>query len=60
MLRAVEVMNKKEIERKAREARKEQVRSERRKIQEAEQDTRFDAAKKAAEKSEGGKGWKWW
>ncbi|QIX00579.1 hypothetical protein AMS68_006096 [Peltaster fructicola] len=60
MLRAVEVINRKEIERKAREARRDQVKSERRKAKDEEQDSQLTALKEAETKKEGRSSWKWW
>lgn len=56
MTRAIEVMNRKELERRARETRKEQMRDERRKAKEEEQDAQFAAA----QRKEGGRSWKFW
>ncbi|KAK4556443.1 hypothetical protein LTR86_006587 [Recurvomyces mirabilis] len=56
MMRAVEILNKKEVERKAREARKEKVREERRLAKDREQDTQLAAL---SEKQSGG-GQPWW
>ena len=60
MLRAVEVLNKKEVERRAREARREQIKAERRKTKDAEQDAHLSALKEAEAKKSGSGGWKWW
>lgn len=54
MMRAVEILNKKEIEKKAREQRKESLRQERRETKEKEQDAQYAALK---EKENGGKPW---
>ncbi|KAH9828438.1 cytochrome c oxidase protein 20, mitochondrial-like [Teratosphaeria destructans] len=56
MLRAVEILNAKEMEKKAREARKEKLRSERRLAKEQEQDAQFAAL----QESKGGGGKPWW
>jgi cytochrome c oxidase assembly protein subunit 20 len=65
MMRAVEILNKREMEKRAREARKERMREERRVAKEREQDEQFAALakeeeKKGEKKGEGGKGrWFW-
>lgn len=62
-MRAVEILNKKEVEKKAREQQRERAREERRKVKEQEQDEQFARLK---DKSEGGDsgsgrgGWKFW
>lgn len=53
-MRAVEILNKKEIEKKAREQRKETLRQERREAREKEQDAQYAALK---ERESGGKPW---
>lgn len=58
MLRAIEVINRKEVERKAREARREQVREERRKAKDEEQDSQLAALKDTDAKSKSS--WKLW
>ena len=58
MMRAVEVLNKKEVEKKARERQREKAREERRKFKEEEQDEQF--AKLREEQGGGGKGWGGW
>lgn len=58
MMRAVEILNKKEVEKKAREARKEKAREERRAKQEGEQDAKFAALKEA--EVGGGSSKPWW
>lgn len=58
MIRAIEILNKKDIEKKAREQRKESQRQERREAKEKEQDAQFAALK---DKEAGGKPWwKFW
>lgn len=59
MLRAVEILNKKDVERKAREARKEKAREERRAAKDVEQDAQLAALKA---KTDGGGGGErpWW
>ncbi|CAK4033592.1 related to COX20 In the maturation and assembly of cytochrome oxidase involved [Lecanosticta acicola] len=54
MTRAMEILNRKEVERKAREQRKEKMREERRAAKEEEQDEKLRQLKA---KSEGGKSW---
>lgn len=62
MLRAVEILNKKEVEKKAREAQRQKAKEERRKLKEAEQDGQFAALAKSQEKGDGGgkSSWKFW
>ncbi|KAK5114273.1 hypothetical protein LTR62_002524 [Meristemomyces frigidus] len=55
MMRAVEILNKKEVDRKARESRKEKVREERRLAKDKEQDSQLAALSPKAEG--GGKAW---
>ncbi|KAK4497136.1 hypothetical protein PRZ48_011586 [Zasmidium cellare] len=54
MMRAIEILNKKDVEKKAREQRKESLRQERREAKEKEQDAQYAALK---EKENGGKPW---
>ena len=60
MLRAMEILNKKDVDKKAREARKEQVREDRRKAKEEEQDAQFAALKDAQALKAGNEGKSWW
>lgn len=57
MMRAVEILNKKEMEKKAREQRKEAMREERRQAKEKEQDAQFAALNMAAPSGNNGKPW---
>ncbi|KAF2768592.1 hypothetical protein EJ03DRAFT_343917 [Teratosphaeria nubilosa] len=56
MMRAVEILNAKEMEKKAREARKEKLRREKRLAKEQEQDAHFAALREAKD----GDGKPWW
>jgi cytochrome c oxidase assembly protein subunit 20 len=56
MMRAVEILNAKEMERRVREERKEKARAERRLAKEAEQDAQLAALNKA----KSGDGRPWW
>jgi len=58
-MRAVEILNKKDNEKRAREARKERMREERRKAKDVEQDAQL-AALKGAQEGEGRSWWKVW
>ena len=49
MMRAVEILNKKEIDKKAREAQKEREKEDRRKVKEDELDVRYTQAREAKE-----------
>ena len=62
MMRAVEILNKKDIEKKAREAQKERQKEERRRLKEQEQETQFAALREASDvKIDGGGTAKsWW
>ncbi|EMD00216.1 hypothetical protein BAUCODRAFT_30683 [Baudoinia panamericana UAMH 10762] len=61
MMRAVEILNKKDIDRKAREQRKEKIREERRAAKDVEQDTQLAALSQAQTmKTDGGGGKPWW
>lgn len=60
MTRAMEILSRKDMEKKAKEARREKVREERRKAKEQEQDTQFAALKEAQEAKNGGEGKSWW
>lgn len=64
MLRAVDILNKKEVEKKAREQQREKAKEERRKLKEAEQDEQFKSLREKNEGSEsgggGGRSWKFW
>lgn len=64
MMRAVEILNKKDVEKKAREARKEKVREERRREKEVELDAQFAALNQARPADSGptggGGGKAWW
>nr|POE48650.1 cytochrome c oxidase protein 20, mitochondrial [Quercus suber] len=65
VMRAVEILNRKELEKKAREARKERLREERRELKDKEQDAQFAALREKAEGSgaragENGAGKSWW
>lgn len=61
MMRAMEILNKKDAEKKAREQRKEQLREERRIAKEKEQDAQFAALNMAAPGQGSGKSWwKFW
>lgn len=53
----VEVLNNKELERKARDARREQAKAERRKAKDEEQDAQLAALKTNEDRKSG---WKWW
>ena len=57
MMRAVEILNKKEVDRKARESRKEKVREERRLAKDKEQDSQLAAL---SQKQAGDSGKPWW
>ncbi|GAB7363318.1 hypothetical protein MBLNU230_g3599t1 [Neophaeotheca triangularis] len=59
MMRAVEILNKKEADKKAREARREKAREERRAKQEGDQDAKF-AALKGTEGGNGDSAKPWW
>jgi cytochrome c oxidase assembly protein subunit 20 len=56
MTRAMEILNRKEMEKKAREQRKEQLKKERREIKDKEQDAQLAALKEKAD----GSGKPWW
>ncbi|KAK5125282.1 hypothetical protein LTR85_000958 [Meristemomyces frigidus] len=61
MMRAVEILNKKDVEKKAREARKEKLRQERRKEKDVELDAQFAALNQAKPDTvPGGSGKAWW
>ncbi|KAK4549164.1 hypothetical protein LTR36_007622 [Oleoguttula mirabilis] len=66
MMRAVEILNKKDVEKKAREARKEKAREERRRGKDVELDAQFAALGKgksadaASGGGDGGGGKAWW
>lgn len=60
MMRAVEILNKKDIEKKAREARKDKIREERRKAKDVEQDAQFAALQDAQSVKPEGSGKSWW
>lgn len=65
MMRAVEILNKKDLEKKAREQRKEAAKQERRKAKEEEQEVQFAALREAkdAKTDDGGikkPFWKFW
>ncbi|KAK5135149.1 hypothetical protein LTR08_005535 [Meristemomyces frigidus] len=60
MMRAVEILNKKDIEKRAREARKEKVREERRKNKDVELDGQLAALGEKQSASGGGDGRPWW
>lgn len=61
MMRAVEILNRKEGEKKAREQRKEKMKEERRQAKDLEQDAQLAALKEAqGAKAEGGGGRPWW
>ena len=63
MTRAMEILNKKEMEKKAREQQKSKVKEERRRLKEAEQDQQFNALRESKEKEAAGGGktsWKFW
>ena len=58
MMRAVEILNKKEAEKKAREEQRERAREERRRVKEEEQEGKFQALRqKTVEGGEGGRSW---
>lgn len=60
-MRAVEILNKKDVEKRARESRKDKVREERREAKEKEQETHFAALREAKPDGGGGAGAKpWW
>lgn len=59
-MRAVEILNRKELEKKARETRKDRIREERRELKDKEQDTQLAALKEKAEGSRSGGGKSWW
>lgn len=59
MMRAVEILNKKDVEKRAREARKEKAREERRREKEGELEGRFEALKDK-DGAGGGGGKPWW
>lgn len=56
MTRAMEILSKKDMEKKAREARREKIREERRKNKDQEQDAQI-AALAEAKQNQGGKSW---
>ena len=56
MMRVVEIMNKKEVEKQAREQQKERAREERRQSKDKEQDAQLESLKVARE----GGGKPWW
>jgi cytochrome c oxidase assembly protein subunit 20 len=61
MMRAVEILNKKEIEKRAREAQKEKAREERRRRKEEEQDKQFAALREKHDAAAGSQNAKpWW
>lgn len=61
MTRAMEILSKKDMEKKAREARRDKMREERRKAKDQEQDQQFAALAEAKEVKEGGNAGKsWW
>lgn len=62
MMRAVEILNRKDVEKKAREARREKMREERRANKETELDAQFAALNEAKPSvgSQGGGGKPWW
>lgn len=60
MMRAVEILNKKDNEKRAREARKERMREDRRKAKDEEQDAQFAALKDAQALKHEGSGKPWW
>lgn len=63
MTRAMEILSRKDMEKKAKEARREKVREDRRKAKESEQDAQFAAlaeAKDAKDGSGSGSGKSWW
>lgn len=60
MTRAMEILSRKDMEKKAREARKEKAREERRKNKDQEQDAQFAALAEAKQSKEGDNGKSWW
>jgi cytochrome c oxidase assembly protein subunit 20 len=61
MTRAMEILSKKDMEKKAREARKEKMREERRKAKDQDQDVQLAALAQAKDAKEGGNGGgSWW
>ena len=60
MMRAVEILNKKDLEKKAREQRREKAREERRAAKDAEQDTQLAALNQAHSAKTDGGGKPWW
>jgi len=60
MTRAMEILSKKDMEKKAREARREKAREERRKQKDQEQDAQFAAFAEAKAAKDGGNGKSWW
>lgn len=60
MTRAMEILSRKDMEKKAREARRDKVREERRKAKESEQDAQFAALAEKKDAKEGGSGKSWW
>lgn len=60
MTRAMEILSRKDMEKKAREARRDKVREERRKAKEQEQDAQFAALNDAQQAKSGGEGKSWW
>lgn len=59
-MRAVEILNKKDNEKRAREARKERMKEERRKAKDEEQDQQLAALKDAQALKQEGSGKSWW
>jgi len=60
MMRAVEILNKKEVERKARDSRKEKAREERRLAKDKEQDSQLAKLNEAQQSSSGKSWWRVW
>jgi cytochrome c oxidase assembly protein subunit 20 len=60
MTRAMEILSKKDMEKKAREARREKIREERRKNKDQEQDAQIAALAEAKQTKDVGNGKSWW
>jgi len=60
MTRAMEILNKKDMEKRAREARREKMKEERRKAKDQEQDVQLAALAEAKEANGGKSWWKPW
>lgn len=60
MMRAVEILNAKDADKRAREKRKEKAREDRRKAKEEEDNAKLDALHKAKDDGGSGGGKSWW